>query len=98
MRSLSKEGREEIGHLFPAGEIPVEEITPRSAHLGDEGEHLIFLIPLSELTPEQQDGIFEYVVEKFGCTKEEARTEIESNGHFPIRQTFVIESYDRLFM
>ena len=98
-RTLTADGKDEIGHIFPDGQIPVQESTPYFAELEGEGEQLIFLIPLNALTAEQREAIFAYVVKKFGCTKEDARREIEGNGHFPIRKNFVIESYDmRLLM
>lgn len=93
-RTLSTDGKAEIGHIFPDGQIPVQEFTPYFAYLEGEGEQLIFLIPLGALTAEQQEAIFAYVVNKFGCTAAEARREIEGNGHFPVRKDFVIESYD----
>ena len=98
-RTLTSEGQQEFGHIFPEGEIPVQERTPYFAYLEGEGEQLIFLIPLDALTPEQREGIFTYIVKKFGCTKADARREVENNGHFPIRKNLVIESYDmRLLM
>ena len=95
---LSAEGKEEFGHVFPDRQIPVQEFTPCIAYLEGEGEQAIFLIPINALTSEQREAIFTYVVKKFGCTKEEARLEIEDNGHFPIRKNLVIESYDMRFL
>lgn len=94
-RTLSKDGRQEIGHIFPRGSVPVEEIVPELAYLEGEGDRYIFKIPTSALTEAELDGIYAYVIKKFGCTKEDARAEIQGNGHFPIRKEFVIESYDR---
>ena len=46
---LSAEGKEEFGHVFPDGQIPVQEFTPCIAYLEGEGEQAIFLIRLTHL-------------------------------------------------
>ena len=96
-RILSSDGEKEVGHIFKEG-VPVQSWTPFWANLrGERG--LVFLVDWQSLSDNQQSLALQYMSEKFGAPQEVIRKDIEADGYFPIRQKWVIESYElRSFM
>ena len=99
VRTLSPEGKKELGHIFVSGYVPCRFFTPTHAEIGDLGEQRVFLVDWQTLSDEERSGALQYMSEKFGEPQEVIRAEVESNGGFPIRHEWVIESYSmRMFM
>ena len=96
-RSLSDEGRSELGHIFKDGYIPVTEFTPTYAELeGHPDKHaLVFLVDWTQLSTEQQSLALNYLSEKFPeAQRSDIRGRLESDGFIPVQHKYVIESYD----
>ena len=74
-RTLTTEGKAEVGHIFTDGYVPVQEYTPRGAILpgvseDDTDYQLVFLVDWASLTEAQQFLVLEYVSDtllKHGC-------------------------------
>ena len=95
-RTLTDEGKKEFGHIF-GDYVPLIEFTPTEVGLegNRDGEpQLVFLVAWQALTIDQQGLVLAYMTEKFGAPEGEILDRIESDGHFPIRHKYVIESYD----
>ena len=113
-RTLSTEGKAEVGHIFTDGYVPVQEYTPRNAILpglskDDTEENIhgeainnslqrVFLVDWASLTEAQQFLVLEYMAEKFGASEQVIREDLEIWTFFPIRTKWVIESYDMRFL
>lgn len=96
-RILSADGEKEVGHIFKEG-VPVQSWTPLWANLRGQ-EDLVFLVDWNALSEKQQSLVLAYMHRKFGVDPRYIRKDIEADGYFPIRQKWVIESYDlRSFM
>jgi hypothetical protein len=103
-RTLSTEGKAEVGHIFTDGYVPVQEYTPRGALLLGLSEDAtdyqrVFLVDWASLTEAQQFLVLEYMAQKFGEPEQVIRADLQERTFFPIRAKWVIESYDmRHFM
>ena len=102
-RTLSTEGKAEVGHIFTDGYVPVQEYTPRYAILpglskDDTNYQRVFLVDWASLTETQQFLVLEYMAQKFGASEQVIRNDLEDWTFFPIRTKWVIESYDMRFM
>ena len=103
-RTLSTEGKAEVGHIFTDGYVPVQEYTPRGALLlglseDDTDYQRVFLVDWASLTEAQQFLVLEYMGQKFGESEHVIRNDLQERTFFPIRAKWVIESYDmRHFM
>ena len=113
-RTLSTEGKAEVGHIFTDGYVPVQEYTPRGAILPGVSEddteenylwlrHVyslqrVFLVDWASLTEAQQFLVLEYMGQKFGESEHVIRADLEERTFFPIQVKWVIESYDMRFM
>ena len=94
LRLLSEAGKKEFGYIFPDGYVPVIDITPIDVNVAKEGTVLVFLIDYERLTAHQQENCIAYLAEQFNVSEAAVQEEIESNGHFPMRKCYIIESYD----
>ena len=56
-------------------------------------DNLVFLVDWNMLTAAQQEKCLAYISENTKASTAAIRREVEKNGHFPIREKFVIESY-----
>lgn len=102
-RSLSEEGKTELGHIFRDGYIPVTEFTPRYAELENHPDKhvLVFLVDWEQLSAEQQTLVLDYLSKKFpkAGSPSDIESRLEADGYLPIQHKYVIESYDmRHFM
>ena len=103
-RTLSTEGKAEVGHIFTDGYVPVQEYTPRGVLLLGLSEDAadyqrVFLVDWASLTEAQQFLVLEYMAQKFGEPEQVIRADLQKRTFFPIRAKWVIESYDmRHFM
>ena len=96
-RSLSPEGKTELGHIFTDGYVSVKEWTPSYAELQGHPEKstLVFLVDWKQLSAEQQTLALDYLSKKFPKAQpSEIRNQLEADGYLPIQQKYVIESYD----
>lgn len=92
-KTLSAEGEKELGYIFTAGSVPLTQNTPIYASLRGEINR-VFLVDWTKLTEEQQDKVIEYMMDKFGeGIPDQIRKAIAANGHFPLRDKYVIEAY-----
>ena len=95
MRTLSEKGEKEFGFIFPAG-VPCKEIEPVTLELGEPQQ--AFIVDWRELSLLQKDLITEYMARKFDDVPSHViRDQLDTDGWFPIRAKFVVESYDIRF-
>jgi hypothetical protein len=85
--TLNDEGKKLYGDVFPDGEVTVVSMIPGWAKIGDsEKPDKIYMIRVSDLTPEQFDKILEKVMQNLGGSKEEIKAYFEKEN-IPFRQS-----------
>ena len=102
-RTLTTEGKAEVGHIFTDGYVPVQEYTPRNAILPGLSKDAtdyqrVFLVDWASLTEAQQFLVLKYMRQKFRESEHVIRNDLENWTFFPIRTKWVIESYDMRFL
>ena len=98
VRTLSEKGEKEFGAIFPAG-VPCKEIAPVTVDLeGFDEPQQVFMVEWRELSHLQKDLVVEYMALKFDDVPTDViRGQLDTDGQFPIRAKFVVESYDIRF-
>jgi len=81
---LNEEGMKIFGAVFPDGKVPVLSMLWQVATL-PIGDKEIFKVYLGELTDEQNETLFEILVEKFKAPREDIEKQIKEYG-FPLRR------------
>jgi len=84
---LNDEGKKVWGYVFPDGAIPVRNVVPFQATLGDHDED-VYLVDWEALTGEEQDLILEHLKNRFGDSVDAVRREILKSG-LPLRAKYV---------
>ena len=102
-RTLTTEGKAEVGHIFTDGYVPVQEYTARDAILPGVSKNAtdyqrVFLVDWASLTAAQQCLVLAYMAQKFGAPEHVIRADLQERTFFPIRTKWVIESYAMRFM
>ena len=97
MRTLSEKGKEEFGIIFRKG-VPCKEIAPVTVDLeGLDEPQQVFMVDWRELSHIQKDLVVGYMALKFDAPVDVIRDQLDTDGQFPIRAEFVVESYDIRF-
>jgi len=97
-RLLTYDGKKKLGYIFTDGCVPLIQQTPVNASLRGSLES-VFLVDWNALTEEQQDAVIHYMMDKFDeGIPDQIRMEISDKGHFPIRDKYIIESYDMRYL
>ena len=83
---LNDEGKKSFGEVFPDGEVPIVSMVPQRAYLGGgDIPYTIYLVRVSDLSPEQFGKLLDLLVEKFKAPKNVMEKEFRENG-IPLRE------------
>lgn len=95
-RTLTKQGQQEFGHIFPEGVPCQDNGVPFVATLdgSEKDTELVFLVDWKSLSIDQQAACLRIMSEKFDVDTGIIRNRMEKDGHFPIQHHNLIESYD----
>lgn len=86
--SLSSEGKQAWGDIFPEGVIPIQSIIPLQVTLeGIKKPQRVFLVDWKELTAQQQDLTLNKLCKRSGATKEEILKDILKIG-LPLQEKY----------
>ena len=99
MRTLSEKGEKEFGDIFPAG-VPCKEIAPVTVDLeGFDEPQQVFMVEWRELSHIQKSLVVQYMAMKldYEVPAVDIQGRLDTDGQFPIRAEFVVESYDIRF-
>ena len=99
VRNLTSEGREELGHIFPHGYVPLKQYTPLYANVvGLRGKQQVWLIDWEFITELQRIQVAEYIAAKFEGDAQMVHRDLEEKGFVPVQYKYIIESYDLRFL
>lgn len=98
---LSECGKEEWGHIFPDGQVPIANIKDvPMIHLADtsqDGECRMCTVDWLKLTEQQQSQICTALSEIQDARPDEIKSYFDHLGYLPFRMELVIEAYDPRF-
>jgi hypothetical protein len=80
--------------ILDADEIPLLEAFPHWGILEGHGQHLIYVLDLTRLQPEQIERLVQSTMKRFHATAEEVRDGILRTG-FPVRAADVMVTAQR---
>ncbi len=86
---LNFQGKQEWGDIFRDGKVPIQSIATQQARLGGNRDpESVFTVDWKELTPCQQEAIFDKLSQQSGVNKEIILKEILKKG-LPLRRNLI---------
>lgn len=90
---LSDLGKEEFGHIFPNGIVPLKILIRENVTLGGkEGVHGIYKVDVSLLTKTQYNLILEKLHHRSGFPINEMKKDFEKDGFIPMSSKYICTS------
>lgn len=90
---LNELGREQFGHIFPVGIVPLKILIPENATLeGQMGVHRIYKVDIDLLTEEQYNQITKLISECAGVPFDDVKSDFEKDGFIPMTSKYISTS------
>lgn len=87
---LNELGREQFGHIFPDGIVPLKILISENATLeGKSGVHRIYKVDIDLLTDEQYKQCIKFISERAGVPFDDVKSDFEKDGFIPMTSKYI---------
>lgn len=97
---LNELGREQFGHIFPDGIVPLKILISENATLeGQEGVHRVYRVDIDLLTDKQYNQCIKFISERAGVSFDAVKSDFEKDGFIPMTSKYIsVSGTDQLRM